>query len=140
MPIMNTPIRSVISGTLALLALTTAVSTAMAKLPPLSEEAKAKAAEASAKTTWAGKVDAYQLCKSQEKVAGSYFQKVKASGQEAKAPTPTPACTEPGAFAYTPPEAAKPIESAGAHSPAPTAASSPSGKNTDATISPAKKP
>jgi len=43
-------------------------SSAIAKLPPLSDEAKAKAAEAAAKTAHAGKVDAYQLCKAQDKV------------------------------------------------------------------------
>ena len=38
---------------------------ALAKLPAPSDEAKAKAAEAAAKAAHAGKVDAYQLCKSQ---------------------------------------------------------------------------
>ena len=40
---------------------------ALAKLPPLSDEAKAKAAEAAAKTAWSGKVDAYQLCRAQDR-------------------------------------------------------------------------
>ena len=102
--------------------------TAFAKLPALSDEAKAKAAEAAAKTAWAGKVDGYQLCKAQEKVATSYFQKVKASGAEPKTAVATPPCADPGPFAYAPPdlaklpEAAKPIEAAGAHSPAHTMA------------------
>ena len=38
-------------------------ATALAKLPAPSDEAKAKAAEAAAKTAWAGKVDGYLLCK-----------------------------------------------------------------------------
>lgn len=115
---------------------------AVAKLPALDDQAKARAAEAAAKTAWAGKVDTYQLCKSQDKVAATYLQKVKSSGKEAKVPVTTPLCADPGTFAYTAPapEAVKPIEAAGAHSPAATAASPPSGKQTDAVVNPAKKP
>jgi hypothetical protein len=133
---MNKQIISILASAVTLFVSTSA----FAKVPPLNDEAKAKAAEAAAKTVWAGKVDAYQLCKSQEKVAVSYFQKVKATGKEAKAPTATPACAEPAAFVYTPPEAAKPLEASGAHSPAETATSPPSSKNPDASIAPAKKP
>lgn len=113
---------------------------AWAKLPALSDEAKAKAAEAAAKTAWAGKVDAYQLCKSQDKIASSYFQKVKSTGGAPKVATATPPCTDPGTFSFTAPDAAKPIEAAGAHSPAATAASPPSGKQSDSVVNPAKKP
>ena len=112
----------------------------LAKLPAVSDEAKAKAAEAAAKAAWAGKVDNYLLCKSADKVAASYFMTAKAAGKDTKPPTATPPCADPGAFAYTPPEAAKPIEAAGAHSPAATAASPPSSKQPDAVINPAKKP
>ena len=111
----------------------------LAKLPAVSDEAKAKAAEAAAKAAWAGKVDNYLLCKSLDKVAASYYKTAKAAGKETKPPTATPPCADPGAFAYTPPEAAKPIEAAGAHSPAATAASPPSTKQPDAVINPAKK-
>ena len=41
-------------------------TSAWAKLPAPSDEAKAKAAEASAKTAHAGKVDGFLLCKSQD--------------------------------------------------------------------------
>ncbi|MES2360639.1 MAG: hypothetical protein V4646_02425 [Pseudomonadota bacterium] len=112
---------------------------ALAKLPALSDDAKAKAAEAAAKAAWAGKVDAYQLCKSQDKVAASYYKSAKAAGKDTKPAAATPACADPGAFAYTPPEAAKPLEAAGAHSPAATATSPPSGKQTDAVVNPASK-
>ena len=115
------------------------VSLASAKLPALSDEAKAKAAEAAAKSAWAGKVDGYLLCKSQDKVAAGYFKSAKASGKEAKPAAAVPPCADPGAFVYAPPEAAKPIEAAGAHSPAATAASPPSTKAPDATVNPAKK-
>lgn len=114
-------------------------SLALAKLPPLSDEAKAKAAEAAAKAAWAGKVDGYLLCKSMDKVAASYYKTAKAAGKDVKPATATPACADPGAFTYAPPGAAKPIEAAGAHSPAGTAASPPSTKQPDAVVNPAKK-
>lgn len=112
---------------------------ALATLPALSDEAKAKAAETAAKSAWSAKVDNYLLCKSQDKVAASYYQTVKAAGKGAKPPIPTPECAEPGAFSYTPPEAVKPIEASGAHSPPGTAASPPSTKQPDAVANPAKK-
>ena len=61
-----------------------------AKLPPPSDEAKAKAAEAAAKTAHNGKVDAYQLCKSMDKVAAEYFAAAKKAGTETKPPVATP--------------------------------------------------
>ena len=113
---------------------------ALAKLPAPSDEAKAKAAEAAAKTAWTGKMDGYSLCKSQDKVAASYHKVAMAAGKPTKpAAAGLTACADPGTFAYVPAEAAKPIEAAGAHSPAGTAASPPSGKMPDAVINPAKK-
>lgn len=120
--------------------LVSASAMALAKLPPPSDEAKAKAAEAAAKAAWAGKVDAYQLCKSQDKVAASYYLSAKAAGKETKPATALPPCADPGAFSYAPPIVAKPIEAAGAHSPAATAISPPSSKTPAAAIAPAKKP
>ncbi len=122
----------------------TASSWALAKLPALNDEAKAKAAEAAAKTAWAGKVDNYQLCKSQDKAAASYYKSAKAAGKETKAPAAAlPACADPGAFVYAvaaPAAAAsaqaKPIVAAGAHSPA---ASPPSTTKPVAMVNPAKK-
>ena len=113
---------------------------ALAKLLPLNDEAKAKAAEAAAKAAWTGKVEAYQLCKAQDQVAASYYKSAKAAGKETRPPAAAPACADPGTFAYTPPEAAKPIEASGAHSPAATATSPPSTKQPDAVVNPAKKP
>jgi hypothetical protein len=91
------------------LLLTLASGMALAKLPALSDEAKAKAAEAAAKTAWSGKVDAYLLCKWQDKAAASYYQSAKAAGKATKPPAALPACAEPAAFAYAPPDA-KPLE------------------------------
>ncbi|EJL79085.1 hypothetical protein PMI15_04074 [Polaromonas sp. CF318] len=122
--------------TLGLLA--AASATVMAKLPAPSEEAKAKAAEAAAKTAWTGKLEAYQLCKAQDKVAAAYYKSAKAAGKDTKPPAAAPACADPGPFAYTPPEA-KPLEAAGAHSPAGNATSPPSTKQPDAVGNPAKK-
>src|SRR5438128_1243122 len=66
-----------------------------AKLPALSEEAKAKADEAKAKAAWGDKVAAYKLCLSQDKVAAQYM---KAKGAEAKPATATPPCQDPGPY------------------------------------------
>ncbi len=121
-------------------ALLIAVSTAaVAKLPALSDEAKAKAAETAAKTAWATKTDTYLLCKSQDKVAASYYKTALATGKPTKPAATVPPCTDPGAFANAPLEAAKPIEAAGAHSPTATAASPPSTRQPDAAVNPAKK-
>lgn len=46
--------------------------------PTLDDAAKAKAAEAAAKTAWQAKLDGYQLCKAQDRVAAQYM---KASGK-----------------------------------------------------------
>ncbi len=78
---------------------------AMAKLPALSDEAKAKAAEAAAKTAHTNKVADYQLCLSREKTAAHFFKTAKAAGKETKPATETPACADPGAFVYPPPAA-----------------------------------
>ena len=121
-------------------ALLVAASTAaMAKLPALSDEAKAKAAETAAKAAWTTKADNYLLCKSQDKVAASYYKTAMVTGKPTKpAATTVPPCADPGAFTYTPSEAVKPIEAAGAHSPTATAASPPSTKQPDAAANPAK--
>lgn len=73
-----------------------------AKLPAPSDEAKAKSAEAAAKTAHAGKVDNYKLCLSMDRVAAGYQAAAKKAGKAASAPTETPACADPGAFVYTP--------------------------------------
>jgi hypothetical protein len=98
---------------------------AVAKLPPLSEEAKAKAAEAAAKTAHGNKVADFQLCKSREKVAAHYY---KTNGKGKPAPTATPACVDPGAY--------KPAETTAAAPAAPAAAAPAAAKPAAA---PAKK-
>ena len=71
---------------------------AFAKLPPPSDEAKAKAAEAAAKTAWTDKVGAYQLCRAMDRAAEHYRKAEKAAGKDAPAAVDTPACTDPGPF------------------------------------------
>jgi len=110
-----------------------------AKLPPLSDEAKAKAAEAAAKSAWGDKVGAYQLCVAMDKVAARYLADAAKAGKTLQA-TATPPCADPGPFAYAPPAPAKPLEAAGAHSPPATAVAPPSGKIPAAELPPTKKP
>ena len=93
-------------------------ATAFAKLPAPSDEAKAKAAETAAKTAHTGKVDAYLLCKSQDKVA-AHVQKTNKA--KAGKPEATPPCADPGKFVYTPPEAAASAPAAAASAPTATA-------------------
>jgi hypothetical protein len=83
------------------------VTTAFAKLPTpvLTDEAKAKAAEAAAKTAHGNKIADFQLCKSREAAAAHYYKTAKAAGKDTKPPTETPACADPGAFVYPPPAA-----------------------------------
>ena len=96
-------------------------SVALAKLPVpvLDDAAKAKAAEAAAKTAWSGKVEGFLLCKSMDKAASHYQKTAMAAGQAAKPAVATPPCVDPGAFVY-PPAAAPAV--AAAPAPAPAAA------------------
>jgi hypothetical protein len=102
--------------TVALIALA-ASGVAFAKLPALSAEAQAAAAEAKDKTAWSDKVAAYQLCMAQDKVAKHYF-KTKNTGGKPSGEVPT--CANPGP--YVPAQAAtsqvgvadsKPVPAAG---------------------------
>jgi hypothetical protein len=128
----------------ALLAMT--AGGAWAKLPPPSDEAKAKAAEAAAKTAHGNKVADYKLCLSMDKVASQYMANAKKAGKEVKSATPTPPCADPGAFVYPPPAAAAPAAPGATVAAAPAApAAAAGGKATPAapaaaTPAPAKKP
>ena len=130
---------------LTFLLVTSVSSVVLAKLPAPSDEAKDKAAEVAAKTAWSGKADIYLLCKSQDKVAASYYKTAMAAGKDTKPAVATPPCVDAGVFAYVPVEAAKPVEAtkpleaAGAHSPPATAASPPNTKTPDAVINPGNK-
>jgi hypothetical protein len=94
---------------------------AMAKLPAPSDEAKAKAAEAAAKTAHGNKVADFQLCKSREKVAAHYYKTAKASGKPTNPPVATPPCADPGAFVAAAPAAPAAVAAAPAAGAKPAA-------------------
>ncbi len=99
-----------------------------AKLPTpvLDDAAKAKAAEAAAKTAWSGKVEAYLLCKYMDKAAAHYQKTAAASGKTVKPAAATPPCADPGPFAYVPAGAATAATAPATPAPAaPAAAAAP---------------
>ena len=100
---------------------------AMAKIPApvLDDAGKAKAAETAAKTAWSGKVDAYALCKSQDKAAAAYYKSAKTSGKPTKPAAATPPCADPGPFVYKPVVAGAPAVAAAAPAAAPAAKAAP---------------
>lgn len=73
-------------------------ASAWAKLPAPTPEQQAKAQEAAAKTAWAGKVAAFQLCTVEDRIAAAYRQSATAAGKTLGAVVPTPACTDPGPY------------------------------------------
>ena len=85
-------------------------------MPAPSDEAKAKAAEAAAKTAWAGKIDGYLLCKAQDRVAAHAAKTAKAAGKEVKPAPALPACADPGPYVSAA-AAAAPAASAPAAAP-----------------------
>ena len=91
------------SAAFTLASLLLSSSAVWAKLPPLSDEAKAKAAEAAAKTAHTGKVDNYKLCKSMDAVAVRYAAEAKKQGKTVKPTSGLAPCADPGAFVYPPP-------------------------------------
>jgi len=114
---------------------------AFAKLPPLADDAKAKAAEAANKTAWSDKVAAYQLCQRMDRVAAAYRAHALAAGQAASAAEPTPQCADPGPYAplQVTPAASKPLEASGAHSPPGAATTPPSNNATSAEMTGPRK-
>ena len=101
-------------------------------MPAPTEDAKAKAAEAAAKSAWTDKVAAYQLCQAQDRVAAKYRSVAMSSGKPTLPAMTTAPCADPGP--YVAPMAAKPLEASGAHSPPDTAKAPPSANATAAEI------
>ena len=93
----------------------------LAKLPAMSDEAKAKVAEAAAKTAWTNQVANYQLCKSMDRVAAGYMGQAKKAGKEVKPAVAMPPCADPGPFVYAPPPAASAASAAATVAAAPAA-------------------
>ncbi len=90
-----------------ILALTVASAGAWAKLPPPSEEAKAKAEEAKAKAAETAKLEAEQLANAQNRVAEAFIKQQKAKGITVK-PTPIAPPAPPAAAVPAAPVAAAP--------------------------------
>lgn len=88
---------------------TFASAAAFATLPPLSPEAQAEADLKKAKTAYAGRVGAFQLCQSQNKVADKY--RVAGTPAPAACVAPPP-FVPPGAAAATPAAPAAPTAAA----------------------------
>jgi hypothetical protein len=108
---------------LMLTAVALAVSGAvLAKIPPpvLDEAAKAKAAEAAAKTAYTAKLEAYQMCKAQDRVAANYRKNHPNAAKPAGAASGTAAAPMPPASMTT--AAAKPAPGASAAASATAAA------------------
>ena len=114
------------SPVIALIASLALTGPALAKLPPPSDDAKAKAAEAAAKAAWAAKASLYKVCQIEDRLAKEY----RASEKDAPAAVPTVACAHPGPT----PIADKPIEASEAHSPPGKATSPPSTNATSAEL------
>lgn len=82
--------------------------------------------EAKAKAAWNDKVVSYQLCTVQNEVVKHYHDRLHAEGKAVPHPIATPACRDPGPFAYVVNNEPQPLEGSGAHSPAETATQAPS--------------
>jgi hypothetical protein len=130
-----------LSAVAVALAVACTAGASLAKLPPLSEDAKAKAAEAANKTAWTDKVGAYKLCQSMDRVAAKYRAGALAAGKAASAAEQTPNCIDPGPYhaMEVTPAASKPLETSEAHSPPGMATSPPSNKATSAEMTGPRK-
>ncbi len=124
-----------VSSLAALIAAAALTGPALAKIPPLGAEAKAKAAEAASKMAWTQKVGLYKQCLVVDRVVEGYRASAKAAGKDVPPPVPVPACSDPGAYvSQITPVADKPIEASEAHSPTGLAVSPPSTNATAAEL------
>ncbi|MDP3513008.1 MAG: formate dehydrogenase [Sulfuritalea sp.] len=89
-------------ATILILAATLVAGGALAKLPDATPEAKAKAELTKAETAHKGKIEAYQLCQSQDKAAKKYLSSAEGKGKKAAS---LPPCADPGKFVPPPPAA-----------------------------------
>jgi hypothetical protein len=92
--------KNVVASTLLALVAGLLAGPSLAKLPAPSEEAKVQAAEAAAKNAQAGKVGAYELCRSMDRVALAHQAAAKKAGKPTSEPTATPACVNPEPLAH----------------------------------------
>jgi|KBSMisStaDraftv2_1062788.scaffolds.fasta_scaffold2176347_1 hypothetical protein len=115
-------------------------SLAWGTLPPPSPASKAQATETAAKSAWSAKMAQYESCRAEDHVVDVYRREIKAAGKEAPAPQPTAPCQDPGPYKSPSAGATRPLEAAGAHSPAQTASSPPSSQAHAADVQPAPRP
>ena len=99
----------------------TGSSLAFGKLPPLDDAAKAKGAETAARAGWQAKVDSYQLCNVQDKVAAHYRRTAASKPAPDASAIPVSLAAVPG-FTVSPnqppaPMAASPAAPLGGQSP-----------------------
>jgi hypothetical protein len=119
---------------LMLTAVALAVSgAATAKLPPLDEGAKAKAAETAAKAAWQAKIDAFQLCKAQDRIAAQYRGKAGAKPVMVSTSGVTPTAAAPAAATAPPATAAPATAAATPQVPTAAAAAAPAAAKPGAT-------
>ncbi|HEX2543335.1 MAG TPA: hypothetical protein VHL79_00560, partial [Ramlibacter sp.] len=100
---------------------------ALAKLPPLDEAAKAKAAETAARSAWQSKVDAFQLCKAQDRVVA--YVKSRPAAKPAAAAAVTPVAVT-AATAAVPTTGTMPAAAAAATTPSAAPAAAAAAKTT----------
>lgn len=112
--------------------LSCAVGGVSAKLPAPTDEAKAHAAEAAAKSAWSNQGAAYKLCEVENRIAQTYRAQAASAASAASAPQSTPPCTDPGPFVSAAATGTPALEAAGAHSPAKTATAPPAAQQPDA--------
>ena len=105
-----------------------ACGAALAKLPPIDDAAKAKAAETAAKAAWQAKVDAFKLCEVQNRVAAQ----VRKGGTSVPTAAVKPTSAAPAAAMAKPANGTAPAApAAAAPAPAPAApAAAPSAPGT----------
>lgn len=81
-----------------------ACGAAMAKLPAPAEpteDARAAAVVAAAKSVWGKKVAGFKLCLAQDKAVAHYMASARSAGKAV--PPATPACADPGPYAAAEP-------------------------------------
>ena len=104
-------------------ALAAACATSLAKLPPvvLDDAGKAKAAETAAKVSWQGRLDSFQVCRAQDRVA-AFYRKSAGSAPSTNSKAAPPVLTPAMAVAMGPAAAAAakaPVAAAPTAMPAP---------------------
>ena len=115
-------------------------TSAFAKLPAPNDDAKAKAAEAAAKTAYGNKVASFQLCKAMDRTATAYFAQAKKDGKAVKPAATTDACADPGPFVYVPAPPASSAAPGVAVAAAPAATATPAAAATPAAMPAAPVP